>query len=100
MVCNAAGVVLHLHYALCLWQVKIPVTHKRTHLVGQEAKLLQEVLCQLEFVSDRVLLNLGPNLLGLLPHAVLQECDITKYMIKMLLFQTIPLLLVLKTNNN
>ena len=43
------------------------------YLVCEESKLLQEVLHQLEFVSDCVFLHLSAKLLGLLAHAVLQE---------------------------
>lgn len=43
------------------------------YLISKEAKLLQEVLHHLEFVSDCVFLHLSPNLLSLLAHAVLQE---------------------------
>lgn len=43
------------------------------YLVSEETELLQEVLHQLEFVSDCVFLHLSSDLLGLLTHAVLQE---------------------------
>ncbi len=43
------------------------------YLVSKETEFLQEVLHQLEFVSDRVFLHLSADLLGLLAHAVLQE---------------------------
>lgn len=42
-----------------------------THLICQEAKLLQEVLAQSELVSYGMPLHLSPEALGLLSHAVL-----------------------------
>lgn len=48
-------------------------TELNLYLISKKTKLLQEVLCQLEFVSYCVFLHLSPNLLCLLPHAVLQD---------------------------
>lgn len=42
------------------------------YLIGEESQPLQEVLHQLEFVSDCVFLHLSPDLLSLLGHALLQ----------------------------
>lgn len=47
-------------------------TELNLYLISKKTKLLQEVLCHLEFVSDCVLLHLSPDLFGLLGHAVLQ----------------------------
>lgn len=57
-----------LHTVKCLYTVY----SFRLYLVSEETELLQEVLHQLEFVSDCVFLHLSPDLLGLLTHAVLQ----------------------------
>lgn len=43
-----------------------------THLVCQEAQLLQEALAQPQLVPHRVLLDLCPQGLCLLPHTLLQ----------------------------
>lgn len=42
------------------------------YLIGEESQPLQEVLHQLELVSDGVFLHLSPDLLRLLGHALLQ----------------------------
>lgn len=42
------------------------------YLIGEETQPLQEVLHQLEFVPDGVLLHLSSDLPGLLAHALLQ----------------------------
>lgn len=49
-----------------------PVNPGPLHLIGEEPQLLQEVLAQLQFVPDRVLLHLGPGLPRLQAHTVLQ----------------------------
>lgn len=51
------------------YRVRVREVH---YLVCQETELLQEVLHQLEFISDCVFLHLSSELLGLLAHAVLK----------------------------
>lgn len=69
---NARGISAHLFPERFFFNVN-PVNTRPLHLIGEEPQLLQEVLAQLQFVPDRVLLHLGAGLPRLQAHTVLQR---------------------------